>query len=258
MKEATGEYLLLLDSDDWLEPHTLQTLADKQNGEDMICFNGKRYFEDGREEIPDQGITEERLTGWDYYSKYALIPRKFHFVCTVLRLYKREFLLQNKLFFKEGILHEDNLFTPIACYFSQSVQVIPDILYTYRIREGSITQKNSERRVQDMITITNQLSLFFISKNGLSKKTIYNSLSDSYIDLFNWFLEIYNNDRNSLGNFYHSILWPAFYQVSESLMQIIYYHLLHKKKFNLFKILYYYNVCVFNKILRKITMLKIK
>lgn len=185
IKEAIGEYILLLDSDDWLEPNTLQRLADKQNGEDMICFNGRRWFEDGTEEEPDKGIEESNLTGWDYYNKYALIPRKFHFVCTVLRLYKRECLLENNLFFKEGILHEDNLFTPIACYYAQSVKVIPDTLYVYRIREGSIMQTPDPKHLYDTIEVANLLAGFFIPIQTIDKRTLYREIAGEY---FKWFM----------------------------------------------------------------------
>lgn len=184
IKVAKGDYIILLDSDDWIEPDMLQTLAEKQHGEDMVCFNGRRYFEDGTQEDPDEGITETDLTGWDYYNKYALKPRKFHFVCVVLRMYKREFLSAHDLWFKEGIFHEDNLFTPIACYYAQSVTVIPDVLYVYRIRDGSITKNFTFQNVVDIVIGTNLLSDFFISKQNINKSTIYRELAGQYIRVF--------------------------------------------------------------------------
>jgi len=83
---ATGEYVFLLDSDDYLEPDSLDILAKNITDEDIICFNGRRYFEDGRTEEPDKGISAAFDSGWDYYNQYALVNRKFHFVCTVLRM----------------------------------------------------------------------------------------------------------------------------------------------------------------------------
>jgi glycosyltransferase involved in cell wall biosynthesis len=184
IQAAKGDYLFFLDSDDWIEPNTLEMLARKQSGEDLICFNGRRVFEDGTTEEPDSGIEETQLTGWEYYNKYALVSRKFHFVCSVLRLYRREYLLQNNLFFEEGIYHEDNLFTPVACYYAQTVKVIPDCLYTYRIREGSITQSVNVQRLYDMITVANKLSAFFISINGIDKSQLYREIAGEYFGAF--------------------------------------------------------------------------
>jgi len=184
IKAAIGDYIFFLDSDDWIESDTLKILNEKQNGEDLIWFNGRRYFEDGRTEEPDKGITEENIGGWDYYNKYALLSRYFHFVCTVLRIYKREFLLRNNLFFKEGIYHEDNLFTPIVCFYAQKVKVIPDCLYVYRIRKGSITNNITFQNVVDMVDGTNILSEFFIPQQTIDKSQIYRELSGKYIRVF--------------------------------------------------------------------------
>jgi glycosyltransferase involved in cell wall biosynthesis len=212
IKAATGDYILFLDSDDWLENNALKILHDNIAGEDMLCFNGRRYFENGTQEEQDAGISETNLTGWNYYNKYALTSRKFHFVCTVLRLYKREFLLQNNLFFKEGIFHEDNLFTPIACYYAQSVKVIPDTLYVYRIRSGSIMLSTNLKHLYDTILVANLLSEFFIPIKEINKTNIYREIAGEY---FKWFMhdqqrlyKISNKELKKLIN------WNYFKEVS--------------------------------------------
>jgi len=184
IQAAKGNYLFFLDSDDWIEPNSLEILVQKQEGEDLLWFNGRRVFEDGATEEPDSGIEEAQLTGWEYYNKYALVFRKFHFVCSVLRLYRREYLLQNNLFFEEGIYHEDNLFTPLACYYAQTVKVIPDCLYIYRIREGSITQTPKLKRLYDMLIVANKLSAFFIPIEGLDKRQLYREIAGEYFGAF--------------------------------------------------------------------------
>ncbi|MBB3188414.1 glycosyltransferase [Microbacter margulisiae] len=184
IRAAHGDYILFLDSDDWLESNALQTLYRQAGNEDMIGFNGRRYFEDGKQEIPDPGITEFNIEGWPYYNKYSLESRKFHFVCAVLRIYRRDFLLQHNLFFREGIFHEDNLFAPFVCYYAQSVKVIPEILYVYRIRKGSITQSENPKRILDKIDIANTLSDFFIPKQNIDKSYLYREIAGYYFGAF--------------------------------------------------------------------------
>lgn len=212
IKKATGDYLFFLDSDDYLEVDCFNILAKCTRGQDLICFNGRRFFEDGRKEEPDPGIADEFDRGWDYYNQYALVNRKFHFVCTVLRLYRRDFLLNNNLMFTEGIFHEDNLFTPIACYFAQKVKIIPDCLYIYRIRQGSITQKIRIKRLFDIIYIANTLSDFFISKTDIEKKIVYREIAGAY---FRGFMKddrkIFSNNDKQLKRL---INWNNFQKVS--------------------------------------------
>ena len=190
LRAARGRYVWFVDSDDWIEQEALATLAKSIGDEDIVCFNGRRYFEDGTVEIPDSGIEEINLTGWEYYGRYALSKRNFHFVCVVLRIYRKEFLLADGLFFEEGIYHEDNLFTPIVCYYAASVRVIPDILYVYRIRQGSITQSINSKRILDTILVTNRLAKFFIPKDNIDKRAVYKILASDYINFFSE--EIFN------------------------------------------------------------------
>ena len=190
LRAARGRYVWFVDSDDWIEQEALATLAKSIGDEDIVCFNGRRYFEDGTVEIPDSGIEEGNLTGWEYYGRYALSKRNFHLVCVVLRIYRREFLLADGLFFEEGIYHEDNLFTPIVCYYAASVRVIPDILYVYRIRQGSITQSINSKRILDTILVTNRLAKFFIPKDNIDKRAVYKILASDYINFFSE--EIFN------------------------------------------------------------------
>lgn len=186
VKASKGEYIWFVDSDDWVKLNSLQVLSDRLelSKPDVLCFNGKLcYEEDGREE-QDEGIVENGLTGWEYYNKYALQSRKFHFVCVVLRLYRREFILKNNLFFETGILHEDNLWVPQMCYYAESISSVADLVYIYRIREGSKMQTVSERKVLDIIRVANKLSEFFIPKKDIDKSVVYREIAGEYFSVY--------------------------------------------------------------------------
>ncbi len=185
MKHASGDYVLFLDSDDWLETNALETLAGIIDGEDMICFSGRRYLElDGRYLPTDQLEERTYQSGMDYYNENALQHRDFAFVCVVLRLYKRSFLKENELRFKEGFFHEDNLFTPLACYYARIVKVINRSLYDYRVRDNSITTTYNEKRLRDMLGMANELAAFFIAKTGFEKTIVYRAITHHYQMVF--------------------------------------------------------------------------
>lgn len=185
MKEAKGDYIFFLDSDDWLESDALETLARNLDGEDMLCFSGRRYFEEtGSCHAADQLQEKAYSSGMAYYNENALLHRDFAFVCVVLRLYRRRFLLDNDLYFKEGIYHEDNLFTPIVCCFAQKVKVLNACLYDYRVRSNSIMAKSNAKWLYDVLETANFLATYFIHKQGFDKTTVYQSITQHYQVVF--------------------------------------------------------------------------
>lgn len=211
IKAAIGDYIFLLDSDDWIENNSLEVLAEQLNGEDMICFNGQRFFEDGKTEQFDKGVSEEKISGWEYYNKYALAPRKFSFISPVLRTYRRNFITDNNLFFKFGIFHEDNLFTPLACYYAKNVKVINVQIYNYRIHKGSITQSENFKKIIDITRVANDLSSFFIPLTGIRKDNIYKSLASHYIGLFK--ITLYGKFRNRINEVIDMVNFKYFRKV---------------------------------------------
>ena len=178
---AKGDYVLFLDSDDWLETNALEVLAANMDNEDMLCFSGRRFFEADKSFQPSDQLQERHYpSGMEYYNDNALQRRDFAFVCVVLRAYRRMFLLENRLSFKEGIYHEDNLFTPLTCYYAHGVRTINECLYNYRVRESSITTTENPKRLKDLMGTANDLATFFISKTGFNKTVVYRAITHHY------------------------------------------------------------------------------
>lgn len=181
IRKAQGEYLFFLDSDDWLEENALEVLLKNMDNEDMVCFSGRRYFE-AEKAYHQADVLDKQCyaSGMDYYNVNALLSRDFAFVCVVLRAYKRTFILENGLWFKEGIFHEDNLFTPQVCYYAGMVRQIPDCLYDYRVRESSITTTSNKKRHLDLLNTANELATFFVSKTDFDKTVAYRAITHHY------------------------------------------------------------------------------
>ena len=181
LKVANGDYIFFLDSDDWIEDYALQILADSVNDEDVLCFSGKRYFEATNTFNPADELPEKQYrNGMDYYNENALLARDFAFVCVVLRVYKRTFIIGNNLFFDEDVSFEDNLWVPIVLFNAQEVKVVPDVIYVYRVREGSKMQEISLARKKDMLKVANRLAAYFIPKRGFDKTVIYRAITHHY------------------------------------------------------------------------------
>lgn len=211
IRAAQGDYIFFLDSDDWIVPDTLEILANRLRDEDILCFSGKRYSESTGEFHAADNLPEITYhAGMDYYNENALLPRDFAFVCVVLRVYNREFLVRNGLFFDDDITYEDNLWVPMTLYYAQTVTVIPDVLYIYRIRGGSKMQEASFDRKLNMLKVADRLAAFFIPKKGFDKTVVYRAITHHYQSAF---LCDSSADRKELGK---SCDWKRYRIVSRT------------------------------------------
>lgn len=185
IRMAQGDYIVFLDSDDWLENHALQTIAEKLKGEEVLCFSGRRFIEATKEYHNADTLLEKLYeSGMAYYNENALLPRDFAFVCVVLRVYQRRFLLEHKLFFDDDVTYEDNLWVPLTLFHAHSVRVISDSLYVYRIRQGSKMQEVSLARKKDKLKVANRLAAFFTTQEGFEKRIVYQAITHHYQSAF--------------------------------------------------------------------------
>lgn len=205
LKASTGEYVVFVDSDDWVEPTMLSRLADETNGEDMVCFACQRTDNEKFDVMK-----REQGNGWDYFNRHALEHREVAFVCVWQRCYRRQFLLDNDLWFREGILHEDNQFTPRVCLKAQNIKVIPDVLYNYRIRPGSIMTTRGLRSKESLVLIANELSALFEQESNIEKTVIYQALTQCYQ------MSFLDNSREDHAHLQQMVDWKLYRKVSRT------------------------------------------
>lgn len=141
---AKGDYIYLLDSDDLIIPDCIELLAAPLEYKeyemvvaDIVTFGDERYcprLELSRGEYLHDEIIES-------YMKRLFFPMAVNKLCN------RSFLLNNGILFKEGILHEDELWSFILAYSLNTMYVIDKETYRYRIHGHSImANKDVEER----------------------------------------------------------------------------------------------------------------
>lgn len=134
---AKGDYLFFLDSDDQLYPNSISSFCDaaiKENLPDMV-LGGYQV------NIPEHVINRYKYQ-YEVLDNKSQIIREFLngnlFCMAPNKLIRREFIVKNQLYFKEGIIHEDNLWSFQSYHLAQVVVTIPDVTYFYLVREDSI------------------------------------------------------------------------------------------------------------------------
>ena len=138
---ATGEYIALLDSDDYVDIHTYETaynLAKKDNV-DILNFKA-RIFDDGK----DDHINNIDFSDGPVVSAEEYIQNNYR--CWVWdNLFKNEIIQKDKIRFIPGIKPaDDTCFTYMALGRAKRVKSIPATFYNYRIMPGTLSRMTNE------------------------------------------------------------------------------------------------------------------
>lgn len=173
LEKSTSEYVMFLDSDDYLEKEEFIKIINRIKNSKKLCYlySFKYYYE-------KEGIFQnENLEFENMNNILNEIFSKKNFLMVAWRyIIKREFLLERKLFFKEGIYHEDEEWTPRLLCELDIIEYLPHHVYIYRKRENSIMTNYNYKHIESIIEIIKILSSYYkevdnkIKKLFLSKK----------------------------------------------------------------------------------------
>ncbi|WP_455671788.1 glycosyltransferase family 2 protein [Phocaeicola sp.] len=142
---ATGEYLFFMDSDDYITDDCIEKLyrciekydVDYAEGSyDVVNQEGtkvERVYIHVENHIKDEECILNRKQ-FDYLYNHPHYP----YIYVWNRLVRTQLLRNASLYFKSGMLYEDNYFSLSLNMKASSCYVLPDITYHYRLRDCSI------------------------------------------------------------------------------------------------------------------------
>lgn len=184
LKVAKGEYVYFMDSDDWLEKDAMNVcyLAAIRGNVDVVLFDALSFV-DGVEKYSEEIQNDyDRSKLLQSYANYAMPAKQFFkqmiqtgamraSVC--LNFIRRDLLIKNDLTFEEGLIHEDELFTPQLYALASTMMYIPRMFFHRRVRPGSImTSVKIEKTLESLCHIISELCAFAKSHFGV-RQVIY-------------------------------------------------------------------------------------
>lgn len=164
MNVATGDYILFVDSDDWIFPNTIAHYWQriKESNADVVAGIVGIAYENGRMGVWGYATklhAEHSIVSGEEYLGLILscgrfTPMAYNYFC------RRDWLINEGLFFEPGIIHEDELWTPHLLMKAKTITFGTIPHYAYRRRSsGSITSSSTSfTRLQSLIKIVGILS----------------------------------------------------------------------------------------------------
>lgn len=185
LREAAGEFVYFMDSDDKIRKDTLERCVERcrRDNLDFVFFDAVSFGEDfDQSACPwfDYHRSAGYTTASDGCSTIIdMLERKIWRCSVCLCLYRKDFILKNGLTFPTGILHEDESFSAAAFLKAHRVAGIPEEFYQRRIRSNSVmTTKFSQRNVDGYLRTLELVRP--LGKDKRSRKAV-RKLSGAYL-----------------------------------------------------------------------------
>jgi glycosyltransferase involved in cell wall biosynthesis len=167
IQNAQGEYIAFIDSDDFLAYNTaleeLYEVATKNQADIVVGLCNLYYSKNQIVPVEaDPRLFFEQTMSATTYLKEFIEKQGGLRTAVCFNIYKRELLIGNQLFFKEGIYHEDEQFTPRVFLSADKVSIYPKYFYMYRQRSDSIMYSSQNvKKGFDMLNTCKELDVIY-------------------------------------------------------------------------------------------------
>lgn len=141
IKRATGDFVLFVDSDDYLLPNSLSRLMSAKERypyTDIIIGNVYEHkYKKTQHNINNDLLIKDGIEArrWMLTNEFSISPWN--------KLFNRQFLIDNNLYFEIGIMAEDIPWTYVLYTKISSILIIPEVTYSYWYNESSLSNSYS-------------------------------------------------------------------------------------------------------------------
>lgn len=156
LKEAKGEYVTLVDSDDMVVEDAYEKMYNKakETDSDVVCGKPNIYVTGFQREVSNIHNP--------WYKEQSINPEDFldifHDAYYWNKIYRREFVEKNEIYMIPGKIYADVPLVFRAYLFANKVTIIPDVVYYWRKRDQeAIEQGDSATSVSKSLLDTNNM-----------------------------------------------------------------------------------------------------
>lgn len=219
IKEAQGEWIIFMDSDDSWDNNTLSVIDNcikKSNSTiDLIVFNYNS--------VCDNQIIPHQLFKKSYYNescksfieKTKKMPFEFYLNVVWNKVYRTDIIKNNNIYFQKDIkLGEDAIFNYKYLTYCQTVNILNFCLYNYKIdNKNSLSRKYTSTQEISFcyMNIYNKYIQLLKDKNISTK--IYTKERGYFIGIIKNYIKLYPNEKTEFKSIIKNIrkIFPYIY-----------------------------------------------
>ena len=184
MEYASGLYISLIDADDVLEENMYQALyeAAAEQCDLAICQSSKDIDNVARKDknsLKEEKAPHKRVIEIASIQEQQAFLEEDYNMAVWNKLYLRDFLLNNNLKFKEGVMYEDSYFSELVKRYCKKVFITDEILYHHVLSKKSVScDTNSKMNRIDYLEV--HIALI----EELRRRDIYEPFGNMYANKF--------------------------------------------------------------------------
>ena len=218
--EATGEYVVYIDSDDFItSPDFLSKIAEKsKSGADLILYKYVKYFHESKRMDTCRYSYASAICESSYAGKIRkLVEADAFYGMAWIKAVKRSLIADNNIGFEVGLLGEDMEWNYHIIFHAKSMELIDESFLAYRQREGSITSTHKLKNITDFIYILEKWSKRVTEevKEEELKFALYGSLAKYYSNLLVAYSRLKDPNKKSCKNRIKALVWLFKYSMSK-------------------------------------------
>ena len=222
IKNATGDYVLFVDSDDWIEEDMVEKLVDKaiQTDADVV---GCDYYED----YPIKAVLCKQHYPTDHIEAMkAMTLLKIKGVLWKL-LIRHDLIVKNNLsFIPEIHFGEDYIFCCKLFFYAKSISNVDEALYHYvQYNPNNYCSSNSDKRIQSFAKAIKTVETFY-RENGILDMVNTELLQRKFLCKSSYALD---KEKRNIKK------WASYFPESNGIWRTMNYSVPNKMRFLLFE-----------------------
>lgn len=169
---ASGDYLMFVDSDDFLENIAIEHLL-KNKENDLVLANYKKYYNEDKI-INNFPIKEKKYQKKEFLKNFWNLYNNFLINSPWNKLYKKSIIKSNNIRFNSKYeLGEDLIFNLEYLTYCKSVYVTSEYLYNYKYSDNSLATKYRSNYLEIQLELIKFMRKFFEQNNEMNKTNKY-------------------------------------------------------------------------------------
>ena len=170
LKNATGQYISFIDSDDWIDSNFLASLLEviQSTNSDVAVCGVKREYSNAKNSTVRYAYNKNNVINGDF--ALSLLSRVIDqdisisaIVCN--KLFRTQFIIDQNLQFFENCHNEDDVFIFSAFLHTDSVAITNQTNYHLYQRQNSASRDFSTKHIDDLFFAFKEIKKILIAKD---------------------------------------------------------------------------------------------